>query len=304
MSIFKNNPQTASGPTGPAAFLATVAKVIGLGLLGLIVLGGTVGIIGTGNVGIRTTFGIISPDEVPPGIYLKWPFISTVDEFTAKEVAIDLNDLTPKAKDNLSLRDLDVSVFYHATESTVADLQIRYAGQSARSDEDYWLPAYHLVSRVARNVVYEEVARVDSLIMHARRDDLAIAIRSNIQKELDAHDKGVFRVSRVVIRAVTTDPSIEKTIQDAVANQKRLEAMMVQTEIAKKEAEIEITRARGIAEAQRIIANTLTREYLQHEANQALRLFAEKGQAHTVVVPASMGAAPLINVPAPTPVKK
>lgn len=303
MGLFKRTPSSAAPDSGFSALLRKIGKVAGLALLALILFGGTFGVIGTGNVGVRTTFGIISPNEVTPGVFMKLPIFSSVDEFTAKEIAVDLNDLTPKAKDNLSLRDLDVSVFYNANQNTIADLQIRYAGQSVRTDEGYWLPAYQLITRVARNVVYEEVARVDSLVMHAKRDELAIAIRSNIQKELDAHDKGVFTVSRVVIRAVTTDPSIEKTIQDAVANQKRLEAMMVQTEIAKKEAEIEVTRARGIAEAQRIIANTLTREYLQHEANQALRLFAEKGQSHTVVVPANMGAAPLINVPAP-PAKK
>lgn len=300
MALFKRGSSSAAPDSGFAAALGKFAKFAGFALLALILFGGTFGVIGTGNVGVRTTFGIISPDEVTPGVFVKWPFFSSVDEFTAKEVAIDLNDLTPKAKDNLSLRDLDVTVFYHVHQNAVADLQIRYAGQSVPAEEGYWLPAYQLVSRVARNVVYEEIARVDSLVMHVKRDELAIAIRGNIQKELDTNDKSVFNVSRVVIRAVTTDPSIEKTIQDAVANQKRLEAMMVQTEIAKKEAEIEVTRARGIAEAQRIIANTLTREYLQHEANQALRLFAEKGQSHTVVVPANMGAAPLINVPAPT----
>lgn len=288
---------------GAISTLGRIGRFLALGLLALVLFSGTFGAIGTGNVGVRTTFGIISNDEVTPGVYMKWPFVSTVEEFTAKEVAIDLNDLTPKARDNLSLRDLDLTVFYHAAPEAVADLQARYAGQSARTEERYWLPAYLLVQRVARNIAYEEVARVDSLVMHAKRDELAAAIKANIQRELDANDKGVFTVSRVVIRAVTTDPSIEKAIQEAVANQKRLEAMLVQTEIAKKEAEIEVTRARGIAEAQRIIANTLTREYLQHEANQALRLFAEKGQSHTVVVPANTAVQPLINVPG-APAKK
>jgi regulator of protease activity HflC (stomatin/prohibitin superfamily) len=154
------------------------------------------------------------------------------------------------------------------------------------------------VFRVARNVVYEEVAKVDSLIMHTRRDALAEAIRKNMQDELDHTDAGVFTVSRVVIRSVRTDPSIEQSIRAAVENQKKLEAMTVQTEIAKKEAEIRITEAEGIAKANKIIADSLTREYLQHEVNQALHEFATKGNTNTVVVPAQMGVAPLINLPA------
>jgi regulator of protease activity HflC (stomatin/prohibitin superfamily) len=59
---------------------------------------GVCGTISTGNVGVRTTLGVISPESVSPGVYVKWPFISSVDEFSAKEISIDLNDLKPKAK--------------------------------------------------------------------------------------------------------------------------------------------------------------------------------------------------------------
>jgi hypothetical protein len=96
-----------------------------------------------------------------------------------------------------------------------------------------------------------------------------------------------------------TDPSIEEAIRAAVANQKKLEAMAVQTEIAKKEAEIRVTEADGIARSNHIIAGSLTRECLQHEANQALQTFAEKGNTNTVVIPAGNSITPLINVGRP-----
>jgi regulator of protease activity HflC (stomatin/prohibitin superfamily) len=270
----------------------------------LAAFGGAIGTIGTGNVGVRTTLGVISPEEVGPGVYLKWPLISSVQEFTAKEIAIDLQDLTPKAKDNLSLQDMDVTVYYRADAAAIAELQAKYSGQSMLDEANrVWMPAYGLVFRVARNVAYEEVARVDSLVMHVRRDELAEAISANMQAELERTDPGVFSISRAVIRSVRTDPSIEQSIRDAVANQKKLEAMTIQTEIAKREAEIRITEAEGIAKANRIIADSLTREYLQHEVNQALQEFARRGNTNTVVVPASMGVAPLINLPAAAPGK-
>ncbi len=260
---------------------------------------GVAGTIGTGNVGVRTTLGVIAPEEVTPGVYVKWPFISTVREFTAKEIAIDVQDLTPKAKDNLSLKDMDISIYYRAEAEKIAELQSKYANQSARDEgSGIWLPAQGLVVRLVRNAAYEEVARVDSLVMHTKRDDIAEAIRKSVQAELEHNDPGVFQVTRVVIRAVVTDPSIEESIRAAVSNQKKLEAMTIQTEIAKKEADIRVTEAEGIARANRIIADSLTREYLQHEANLALLKFAEKGNTNTVVVPANMSAAPLISIPA------
>jgi regulator of protease activity HflC (stomatin/prohibitin superfamily) len=297
MAIFNRGMEGSSGTARRAP------RVIGTALLTFVVLGvffGLAGTIGTGNVGVRTTLGVISPAEIGPGIYLKWPVISSVEEFSAKEIAIDLNDLTPKAKDNLSLRDFDVTVYYRVKDSAVAELQTKYAGQSMRAPEGgYFLPAFELVFRVARNVAYEEIARVDSLVMHTRRDQLADAIKTNMQVELEKADQGVFGVTRVVIRSVMTDPSIEEAIRAAVANQKKLEAMAVQTEIAKKEAEIRVTEADGIARSNRIIAGSLTREYLQHEANQALLKFAEKGNTNTVVIPAGTSIAPMLNVGQP-----
>jgi len=262
---------------------------------------GVFGTISTGNVGVRTTLGVINKEPVTPGVYVKWPLISIVEEFSAKEISVDLNDLKPKAKDNLSLREMDVTVYYRAEADKIAGLQTKYANQSIRAPEGhYYLPAHDLVFRVARNRIYEEVAKVDSLVMHTRREELASEIQKNMQTELDRTDPGVFKITRVVVRAVVTDPSIEESIRAAVANQKKLEAMAVQTEIAKKEADIRVTEARGIAESNRIISGSLTREYLQHEANQALLRFADKGNTNTVIVPSGMSVAPLINTgPAP-----
>jgi regulator of protease activity HflC (stomatin/prohibitin superfamily) len=265
----------------------------------LAVLVSTAGTIQTGNVGIKTTLGLISEEEVQPGIYFKLPLISTIQEFSAKDIAIDIADLTPKAKDNLSLRDMDVSIYYRTNPQFIAELSAKYASQSARHSDGYYMPAYEMVWRIARNACYEEIAKLDSLVIHTQRDQLGAAIARKLQEELDKTDRGVFFVSRVVVRSVQTDPSIEQSIQQAVANQKKLEAMQVQTEIAKKEAEIKITEAHGISESNKIISGSLTREYLQHEANLALLKFAEKGNANTIIVPAGMTVTPLINTGKP-----
>lgn len=271
-----------------------IVGIVIVAVLAAMLLMGAFGTIATGNVGVRTTLGVMDQEEVQPGLYVKWPLISKVEEFSAKEIAIDLTDLTPKARDNLSLRDMDITVYYRAEAGSIAELGAKYAGQSVEADEGYKLPAYNLVWRIARNAVYEEIAKVDSLIMHTRRDELGSAMYQNVQAALEEDDPGVFRVSRVVIRAVTTDPSIEESIRTAVANQKKLEAMEVQTQIAQKEAEIKVTEAKGIAESNRIIAGSLTREYLQHEANLALLKFAESGNTSTVIVPSGMNVSPLI----------
>jgi len=276
-----------------------VLRIALLALLavGVLLAATSCGTIESGNVGVRTTLGKVNPEEVEPGLFLGLPGISRVQEFSAKEIGLDLNDLTPKARDNLSLRDLDVTIYYRAAPGAIADLYVKYAGQHTRDEGSRVnLPAYALLLRLARNSIYEQASRIDSLVMHTQRDELAAAVRKSLQGELDANDKGVFSVTRVVIRSLTTDPAIEKAIQESVAAQKQLETTKQRIAIAEAEAQVEVKRAEGVARANQIINQSLTREYLQHESNLALHKFAEKSGTTTVVVPANMQTAPLINI--------
>jgi regulator of protease activity HflC (stomatin/prohibitin superfamily) len=266
-------------------------------LVGALALLTSCGTVESGNVGVRTTLGKVNPEEVEPGVYFGLPGISRVQEFSAKEIGLDLNDLTPKARDNLTLRDLDVTVYYRVAGGSIADLYVKYAGQHTRDEGSRVnLPAFALLQRLARNAIYEQASRIDSLVMHTRRDELAAAVSKALQIELDANDKGVFTITRVVIRALTTDPAIEKAIQESVAAQKQLETTKQRIAIAEAEAQVEVKKAEGIAKANQIINQSLTREYLQHESNLALQKFAEKGGTTTVVIPANMQTAPLINI--------
>ena len=243
-------------------------------------------IVDTGNVAVEKTLGKVNTAEIGEGIHWRFPLVTTVREYSAKTIVIDLNDLSPKAADNLSLRDLDVSIYYRTSVEAIAELAIKYASSEQRGP-DAWLPAYGLVFREARSAVYDAVSEIESLRLHRERDTLANIIESQLAMRLNEKDPDTFLIDRVVIRALNTDPTIEAAIQMAVQNQKRLEAKQVEVDIAEKDAEIEVKRAYGIAEANRIINTSLTAEYLQHEVNEALKLYGANGCPATII-PANM----------------
>jgi regulator of protease activity HflC (stomatin/prohibitin superfamily) len=239
----------------------------------------------TGNVAVERTFGKVDHEEKGQGLNFKMPLLTNSIEFSAKEIAIDINDLTPKAADNLSLKDLDVSVFYRVPKDRVSELFVKYAAAAARGADGVYMPAYGLM--FPRSAIYEQVAKIDSLQLHKQREILQSAVQEELQGRLEKSDPGDLIITRVVVRALNTDPSIEAAIREAVEAEKRLEAKQVQVEIAKKDAEIEIERAKGIAEANNIINSSLTAEYLQHEVNTALLRFADN-DGSVVVIPANM----------------
>ena len=265
-------------------------------ILGLASLAG-VGSIETGNVGIEQRFGIVSMQVLTPGLYMA-P-LASVREFSAKEIAVNIDGLKPKAADNLFIRELDLTVYYRVVAARIPTIETKYANQSVLlPDQSVWAPAHMLVETLARNAAYQEVSKLPSLVVHQQREQIAEHIQALLQHELDTNDPNTFVITRVVIRTVVTDPAIEASIQQAVANQKRLEAMALQVKIAEQEAQVRLREAQGIAKSNEAINNTLTPAYLQHEANQALMAFAQKGGTATVVIPSSMNAA-LINLPAP-----
>jgi regulator of protease activity HflC (stomatin/prohibitin superfamily) len=286
-SIFKRIGQSQDNPLAPPR--RPTGRVV-MGVFGavaaVLLLSSAFYTVDTGYVAVEKTLGTVNLEEIQPGLRFRVPLLTQYRVMAAKEIPFDLPDLTPKAADNLSLRDLDVTVFYSVAADRIAELSVKYAGADERTSEG-WFPAYGVVFREARGAIYDEVAKVDSLVLHRQREALQNAIMETLQRRLDAEDTKVFTVSRVVVRALNTDPSIEQAIQLAVQNQKRLEAKKIEVDIAAKDAEIEIARAKGIAEANHIINASLTAEYLQHEVNKALAEFAKNGGS-TVVIPANM----------------
>ena len=227
------------------------------------------GIIDQGNVGVRTTFGKVSPEPESPGIYVA--ILSAVREYTGKETAINLDGMTPKARDNLSLREMDITVYYRTAPNQIPGLQVKYANQSARDDKSgVWYPAYNLVENMARTAAYEEVANQDSLTIHQHRDEVATAMKNNIQRALDQSDPGTFTITRVVMRQVITDPAIEQSILAAVQVQKQIEAKRQEIELAKAEAQRTVAEAQGTAQRNQILTQSITPQLIEYKKALAM----------------------------------
>jgi regulator of protease activity HflC (stomatin/prohibitin superfamily) len=239
------------------------------------------GFVDTGNVGVRTQFGNTELVEEGQGFYTN--VLSSLDIFTFKQIAIDIDNLTPKAKDNLSLQDLDFTVYYNVKPEMIADLSVKYKGQSARNGTgDEWKPMYVYVKRQATSAIEKEIANVDSLEIHQERDIIETATKERLQALLDQDDEGVFKIERVTITRAITDSTIEESIQQVVQAQKENEAMTFKINTAQKQAELNNK-----------LNTTYTAAYLRHEYNVALSECAVSEHC-TMIVGATENA--LINI--------
>lgn len=244
-------------------------------------LTGCFGIIDQGNAGVRTSFGKVENEPVT-GMYTA--FLSSVDEYTVKETSVSIAKMTPRAADNLTLRELDVVIYYTTNPAQLPHFQASYSGQSSRLDGDsFYRPGYVMIDTLGRSVSMDAVSRMDSLTIHANRPKLEQEIKAETQRQLDAASAGTFTITRVVVTNVQTDPTIERSIQENVTAGKRLDTARKLVQIREQE---------GLANQK--IAQSLTPEFLQHEYNQAIATCAANDKC-TLVVDGS-GTSKILNV--------
>lgn len=273
-----------------------------LGMLGISALLGACSQIDTGNVGVERTLGKVSQEALPPGVY--FTLFKTVDEFTAKEVSFSLMDLTPKSRDNLTMKDVDIDIYYKTTPAAIPALYTKYQGdlvkhsQVVKDGTGDLVIAYSRVSREAREAVYKAIAQLDATTMHTKRTELAEMVRAGLQQELDANDKGAFTVTAVNVRNLLTDPAIEAAIRQRAETDQAIEKKRKEIELAKAEAERLIVEAEGQAKANKIISDSLTPSLKEIKLAELQRdaAVAIAGKSGNTVFLGNSSAQPLVPV--------
>lgn len=258
--------------------------------------------IDTGNVGVERTLGNVKQESLPPGVY--FTLFKTVDEFTAKEVPLSITDLKPKSKDNLTMADVDVDVYFKVEPSKMAQLFTKYQGDVSRvfkpasdgsmKDTGDEIVGMGRVLREARESVFRSIAQFDATTMHLKRDEIADAIRKTMQKELDATDPGAFLVTNVNVKSLVTDPALEASIRKRAQVDQEIEAKVKQGELAKAEAKRILIEAEGQAAANNAINASITPNLIRMREIAAQEAIAAKTGNTTIMVP--YGTQPLVSV--------
>lgn len=143
-----------------------------------------------------------------------------------------------------------------------------------------------------RTLVRESVQVHDSRSIKALRGDIAEEVRAELSSYLAPTP---FRVVSLVVGNIDYPDVVAQAVEQKLASLQLLEEKQTQKEIAKRDAEIRIEEAKGIAAAQRIINETLTPNYLQHEAIGAQLKMADAPNHTTVYIPVGNNGLPLVH---------
>lgn len=240
---------------------------------------GTVGCarIETGEVGVRVGFDKqVKPGELMPGSFNQ-TLIGDILTFPVKDVNVVLDNMTPVAKDNSTMKDLDAVVVYNVNASQVSELySTKNRSFHAAQGGDIYL-MYNYVVQNARNAIYKAARKYEALDMADNRSDMENFVKEEIIRNL-AEEKldGSITISQVLIRNVTPADSVVQSANDLVRSKNELK----QKEIEVKTAEAESRRMAALANNS---ASSIA--FMQAQAMMNISEGIKNGKVHTIVVP-------------------
>lgn len=225
-----------------------------LGLITLIIVAvafSPIVIIDQTEVGVVKTMGQVS-GTMGAGLHIIVPFIQEVVRMPTYQKTVDFSG------DNrimaLSNEGLDVSF----------DMAIQYAIDPSRAEKVYTDlkdPEAWMHSRVrakARDIVASY--KVESLYTGAERQAVQAKFESELDKEFEQY--GIV-MKAVLIREVKLPDSVVTSIQSKISAKQDAERMEFVLQKESKEAERKVIEAGGIADSNKIIAGSITENYLR-----------------------------------------
>jgi len=236
----------------------------------------------TGEVGVRVGFDKqVQSGELLPGSFNQ-VLIGDVLTFPIKDVNVTLNDMTPVAKDNSTMKDLDAVVVYNINPQQVAELySTKNKSFHAEFKGDTYV-MYNYIVQNARNAIYKAARKYEALDMADARSEMEKFIQDEIVRNL-AEEKldGTIMISQVLIRNIVPADSVVASANELVRAKNELK----QKEIEVKTAEAESRRMAALANN-----STSSIAFMRAQAELNISEGIKNGKVQTIVVPSNMTA--------------
>lgn len=236
----------------------------------------------TGEVGVRVGFDKqVQTGELLPGSFNQ-TLVGTVLTFPIKDVNVALNDMTPVAKDNSTMKDFDAVVVYNINPQQVSELySTKNKSFHAEFKGDTYV-MYNYIVQSARNAIYKAARKYDALDMADARSDMENFIKEEIVRNM-AEEKldGSITISQVLIRNVVPADSVVASANELVKAKNELK----QKEVEVKTAEAESRRMAALANN-----SGSSIAFMQAQAMLNISEGIKAGKVQTIVVPSNFNA--------------
>ena len=233
----------------------------------------------TGEVGVRVGFDKqVQSGELLPGSFNQ-TIIGDVLTFPVKDVNVTLENMTPVAKDNSTMKDFDAVVVYNINPQNVAELySTKNKSFHAEHRGDTYV-MYNYIVQNARNAIYKAARKYEALDMADNRSDMEKFIQEEIVRNLTEEKlDGSITISQVLIRNVVPADAVVESANALVRAKNEL-----------KQKEVEVKTAEAEARRMQALANNSGSSIAFMNAQAALNISEgiKNGKVQTIVVPSN-----------------
>lgn len=234
----------------------------------------------TGHRGVRVNVSKqVELDELQPGTFNQ-VLLGDVITIPVKDVGVQIDDLTPIAKDNSTMKDFDLVVIYNVNPDSVAELYStkNRAFNTTDSSGDTYL-MYNYISAAARNAVYKAARKYDALDMNDARQSIEQEVKDILVQTL--HEENLdtsLTISQVLVRSITP----ADTVVDSANS-------LVRAKNTYKQKEIEVQTAKQEAERIAVLnSNKGAIDYMLASAQVTIAEAVRDGKVQTILIPHDM----------------
>jgi prohibitin 1 len=253
-------------------------QILAIALVGILAVIGfnSFVVINPGEAGVVSILGKAADGVLLEGVHFKPPLAGRVDmydltiqkfEVPAQSSTKDLQDLTASFAINFRLDPLQV-VNIRRTQGTLQNIVSKII--APQTQESFKIAA-------ARRTIEEAITKRDEL-----KQDFDLALGNRLEKY------GIIVMDTSVVD-LEFSPEFSKAVEEKQIAEQRAQRAVYVAQEAQQEAEATVNRAKGQAEAQRLLRETLTAELLQKQA-------IDKWDGKFPQVMGGSGALPFINI--------
>lgn len=244
----------------------------GVFFLSISLIGGVSGcglaVVEDGQTGVRADFGKIADQPLSTGWHWYFPAFAWVETWNVKTQELKETASVPSSEGLIS--QLDVSVLYNVPKEKAVFVR----KTTGRDYRETILEPY--VRETIRNIVSGYA--VKSLFSDAGRHEIGLKMLEFLREKLEP--RGI-AVQDVLLRDVRLPPTFAASIESKLRAEQESFQKEFELTKAKKDAEIEVARAQGVAKSNEIIAASITDNYLRYEWVKGL----QKNELQVVYVP-------------------
>lgn len=234
----------------------------------LLASGCTMRVVEDGQAGVRADFGKVNEQALSTGWYWYFPLFTWIEVWNTKTQEIKETSEVPSSEGLIS--SLDVSVLFNVS----AEKAVFVRKTVGVYYQQIVLEPY--VREAIRDVVsgYE----VKALFSDKSRREISQKILASLKSKVEP--RGI-QIQDVLLRDVRLPPSFSQSIQMKLKTEQEALQKEFELQKAKKDAEIEVARANGVAQSNKIIAGSIEENYLRYLWINGL----QKNESQVIYVP-------------------